>query len=299
MIKNLQGTGVALVTPLNEKLEVDFKGLAKLLQTSNEGSVDYWVVHGTTGESVTTQPAEKKQILEFIQANNPRNLPIAYGLGGNDTSELLRQIDKIDFKGIDAVLSVSPYYNRPSQEGIYLHYKALADICPVPLILYNVPSRTGSTIAPETVIRLSKHANIIGIKEASGNLVACIEIARDKPADFLLISGDDILTIPMIAVGGVGVISTIANAFPKRMSDMVRAALNNDYKLAREHQSKLLTFHHLIAQGGNPVVTKQILAALDICKNYVRLPLAPVDTPFIERIQQEVLRSCYHVISTF
>ena len=146
MIKNLQGTGVALVTPFNEKLEVDFKGLAKLLQTTSEGGVDYWVVHGTTGESVTIQPTEKKQILEFIQANNPRNLPIVYGLGGNDTSELLRQIDKIDFKGIDALLSVSPYYNRPSQEGIYLHYKALADVCPVPLLLYNVPSRTGASL---------------------------------------------------------------------------------------------------------------------------------------------------------
>jgi 4-hydroxy-tetrahydrodipicolinate synthase len=285
MNRNLQGTGVALVTPFDERLAVDFKGLAKLLQTTSEGGVDYWVVHGTTGESVTTQPTEKEQILAFIQANNPRNLPIVYGLGANDTSELLRQIDRMDFKGIDAILSVSPYYNRPSQEGIYLHYQALANACPVPLILYNVPSRTGSHIAPETVIRLSEHPNIIGIKEAAGNLIACIEIAKDKPADFLLISGEDLLTIPIIAIGGVGVISTLANAFPKQVAGMVRAALHNDYKLARRYQSELLPFHQFIAQGGNPVVTKQILAGLDICKNHVRLPLAPVDNLFIERIQ--------------
>jgi 4-hydroxy-tetrahydrodipicolinate synthase len=289
MIQKLQGTGVALVTPFNQKLGVDFEGLSKLLQLTSEGGVDYWVVQGTTGESVTTQPTEKKEILQFIQANNPKNLPIVYGLGGNDTNGLLRQIDKMDFKGIDAILSVSPYYNRPSQEGIYLHYTTLAEACPVPILLYNVPARTGASIAPKTVIRLSNHPNIIGIKEASGNLVACIEIAHEKPADFLLISGDDILTIPIMAVGGVGVISTLANAFPQEMSTMVRATLNNDYITANNYQAKLLPVAQLIAQGGNPVATKQILATLNICRNYVRLPLTPLDSNFVEHIQ-EVLR---------
>lgn len=285
MIEKLKGTGVALVTPFNEKLQVDFEGLSKLLQLNTAGGVNYWVVHGTTGEAATTNPTEKKEILNFIQDNNPNNIPIVYGLGGNNTDDLLNHIKKIDFDGIDAILSVSPYYNKPSQEGIYLHYKALADACPVPILLYNVPSRTGSTIAPETVIRLSIHPNIIGIKEASGNLVSCIEIARKKPADFLLISGDDILTVPIMSIGGVGVISTLANALPKQMVAMVQAALNKDFQLAAEHQFELFPLHQLIMQGGNPVATKQMLAILGVCRNYVRLPLAPIATSFIEQMQ--------------
>ncbi|MHB9148104.1 MAG: 4-hydroxy-tetrahydrodipicolinate synthase [Candidatus Amoebophilus sp.] len=285
MIEKLKGTGVALVTPFDEKLQVDFEGLAKLLQINTAGGVNYWVVHGTTGEAATTTSREKKEILEFIQANNPNAIPIVYGLGGNNTNDLIKQIEEMDFSGIDFVMAVSPYYNKPSQEGIYLHYKMLADVCPIPILLYNVPSRTGSSIAPETVIKLSSHPNIIGIKEASGNLVSCIEIARKKPVDFLLISGDDVLTVPIMSIGGVGVISTLANAFPKQMAAMVQAALNKDFQLAAEHQFELFPLHQLIAQGGNPVATKQMLAALGICKNYVRLPLAPLDTLFIEQMQ--------------
>jgi len=243
------------------------------------------VVHGTTGEAATTTSREKKEILGFIQANNPNAIPIVYGLGGNNTNDLMGQIEEMDFNGIDFVMAVSPYYNKPSQEGIYLHYKMLADVCPVPILLYNVPSRTGSSIAPETVIRLSAHPNIIGIKEASGNLVSCIEIARKKPADFLLISGDDVLTVPIMSIGGVGVISTLANAFPKQMAAMVQAARNKDFQLGAEYQFELFPLHQLIAQGGNPVATKQMLAALGICRNYVRLPLTPPDTLFIEQMQ--------------
>lgn len=286
MIKKLQGTGVALVTPFNEKLQVDFAALAKLLQITAAGGVDYWVVNGTTGESATTQPIEKKQILQFIQANNPRKLPIVYGLGGNDTNGLVRQIDEMDFQGIDAILSVTPYYNRPSQEGMYLHYKMVAQTCPVPILLYNVPARTGSSISPETVIKLTEFPNIVGIKEASGNLLSCIEIAKEKPADFLLISGDDILTLPIMAVGGVGVISTLANAFPKELSGLVQSALANNYTLAREYQAKLFPLHQLVAQGGNPVATKQILSILGVCKHYVRPPLAPLSNSFIKHMQQ-------------
>ena len=286
MINKLQGTGVALVTPFNEKLQVDFTGLAKLLQITADGGVDYWVVNGTTGESATTQPIEKKEILQFIRANNPKKLPIVYGLGGNDTNSLIRQINEMDFQGIDAILSVTPYYNRPSQEGMYLHYKMVAQACPVPILLYNVPARTGSNISPETVIKLSEFSNIVGIKEASGNLLSCIEIANQKPADFLLISGDDILTLPIMAVGGVGVISTLANAFPKELSGLVQSVLSNNYTLAREYQAKLFPLHQLIAQGGNPVATKQILAILDVCKHYVRPPLAPLSNAFVEQMQQ-------------
>jgi 4-hydroxy-tetrahydrodipicolinate synthase len=285
MVERLKGMGTALVTPFNEKLQVDFGGLAKLLQLNTAAGVDYWVVHGTTGEAASTNLTEKKEILSFIQGNNPNNIPIVYGLGANNTYELLNQVEKIDFNGIDAILSVSPYYNKPSQEGIYLHYKALADACPVPVLLYNVPSRTGSTITPETVIRLSAHPNIIGIKEASGNLINCIEIAREKPEGFLLISGDDILTVPIMSIGGVGVISTLANAFPKQMAAMVQAALNKDFVLAAQHQFELLPLHQLITQGGNPLATKQILAALGVCKNCVRLPLTSSDPLFIEQVQ--------------
>jgi 4-hydroxy-tetrahydrodipicolinate synthase len=285
MIEKLRGTGVALVTPFNAKLQVDFEGLAKLLQLNTAARVNYWVVHGTTGEAATTSRTEKKEILEFIQDNNPNNIPIVYGLGGNNTTDVLSHIKGIDFNGIDAILSVSPYYNRPSQEGIYLHYKALADACPVPILLYNVPRRTGSNIDPKTVIRLSNHPNIIGIKEASGNLVSCIEIAREKPENFLLISGEDDLTVPIMSIGGVGVISTLANAFPKQMAAMVQAALNKDFGLAVEHQFELLPLHQLITQGGNPVATKQMLAILGICKNHVRLPLTPLANSLIEQMQ--------------
>lgn len=286
MIKKLQGLGVALVTPFDQKIRVDFKGLSKLLQATAEGGVDYWVVHGSTGEPATTDLGEKKEILAYVQANNPHQLPIVCGLGGNNTHELLRQIEQMDFQGIDAILSVSPYYNKPSQAGIYEHYKSLAAASPVPIILYNVPARTGSTIVPETVIRLSELPNIIGIKEASGDLVACMEIATNKPADFLLIAGDDVMTIPMMSIGGVGVISVLANALPQQMSAIVQAMQRKDYTMAQPFQSEVLELQKLIVKGGNPVTIKQILAMLGICEHYVRLPLMPLDTTFLPYLQE-------------
>ncbi len=286
MREKLQGLGVALVTPFNEKLQVDFEALSKLLQFTAEGGVDYWVVHGSTGESATIDPAEKKEILQYVQAHNPHQLPIVYGLGGNNTHELLRQIEQMDFQVIDAILSVSPYYNRPSQQGIYEHYKCLAAASPVPIILYNVPARTGSTIAPETVIRLSELSNIIGIKEASGDLVACVEIAKNKPADFLLISGDDIMTIPIMSIGGVGVISVLGNALPQQMRGIAHAMRNQDYAAAQQYQFEVLELQKLVLKGGNPVTIKQILAMLGICEHHVRLPLVPLDTTFLPYLQQ-------------
>jgi len=277
MIKQrLQGTGVALITPFDEKLQVDFEGLSKLLQLTVKEGVDYVVIHGTTGEAATTTLEEKKEVLAFVKAYNSKDMPIVYGLGGNNTKGVLKKIAATDFQGIDAVLTVSPYYNRPSQEGIYLHYKAIADACPVPIILYNVPARTGSNLEASTTLRLSEHPNIIGIKEASGNLIQCLAIAKGKPADFLLISGDDILTVPMIAIGAAGVISTLANGFPRQVCQMVQAALQHDYVKARAYQFRLLKLHELVSKGGNPAATKQILEALSVCKHYVRLPLAPV-----------------------
>ncbi len=289
MRERLKGLGVALVTPFDKELRIDFKGLSNLLEVTAAGGVDYWVVHGSTGEAATVEPAEKKEILQYVQAHNPHQLPIVYGLGGNNTQELLRQIEQIDFQGIDAILSVSPYYNRPSQTGIYEHYKCLAAASPVPIILYNVPARTGSTIAPETVIRLSELSNIIGIKEASGDLVACMEIAKNKPADFLLIAGDDVMTIPIMAIGGVGVISVLANALPQQMSAIVEAMWNKDYTTAQKHQFELFPLQQLITQGGNPVTIKQILALLKVGEGYVRLPLVTPSSAFVQYIQEVLL----------
>jgi 4-hydroxy-tetrahydrodipicolinate synthase len=285
MMKKLIGAGVALVTPFDAKLQVDFQGLQKLLKLVTQSDVNYLVVHGTTGEAATTTPEEKKIILSFIHAHNPNQLPIVCGIGGNNTHEVIKTIENTDFKGIDAVLSVSPYYNKPSQEGIYQHYKAIAAMCPVPLLLYNVPSRTGSNINAMTTLRLSECNNIVGIKESSGDLLQCIDIAKNKAHDFLLISGDDMLTVPMITMGGAGVISTIGNIFPKRVAQMVNCALQGNYQAAREYAFSLLKPAQMISQAGNPVGTKQLLKLLTLCQNYVRLPL----TAAAEELDPEVL----------
>jgi 4-hydroxy-tetrahydrodipicolinate synthase len=290
MTKKFIGTGVALVTPFDAKLNVDFQGLQRLLDHIANSKVSYLVVHGTTGEAATTTPEEKKEILSFVRAHNTNNLPIVYGIGGNNTHEVINTIKNTPFQGIDAVLSASPYYNKPSQEGIYQHYKAIAEVCPVPILLYNVPSRTGTNMTAATTLRLSKHPNIIGIKEASGDLLQCIEIAKGKHSDFLIISGDDILTLPIMAAGAVGVISTVANGFPKTMSHMVDLALQGNGAAARPHAWALLPIDRLIGQAGNPVGTKQLLAALGICKNYVRLPLVTAPASLAQKIQAAVLQ---------
>jgi 4-hydroxy-tetrahydrodipicolinate synthase len=282
--QRLKGTGVALVTPFDANLNIDFTHLSGLIQFINQQGTHYWVIHGTTGEAATTSKAEKKEILDFLVANNPRRLPIVYGLGGNNTQEILNTLLEMDFRGIDAILSVTPYYNRPSQQGLYAHYQAIANASPVPVILYNVPSRTGIHLAAHTVIALSKHPNIIGIKEASGNLEQCLDIATHTPADFLLISGDDILTVPMMAIGAVGVISTLANAFPKHFYEMVEAVFRNDYIKAQKYQADLLAINRLVIQEGNPVAIKQILEARQLCMHYVRLPLASCS----DNIKQEI-----------
>lgn len=273
MTEKLIGTGVALVTPFDAQLNVDFQGLERLLVYIADSHVRYLVVHGTTGEAATTTAEEKKAILAFVQAHNPKKLPIVCGISGNNTREVVKTMASTDFQGIDAVLTASPYYNKPSQEGIYQHYKALADACPVPLLLYNVPARTGANIEAATTLRLSAHPNIVGIKEASGDLLQCIAIAKEKPEAFLLISGEDMLTLPMMAIGATGVIATIANGWPKTMSQMVELALQGNHTAAQPYAFSLLQPTALISQAGNPVGTKQLLAALAICQNCVRFPL--------------------------
>jgi len=212
-MKKLYGTGVALITPFTESLEVDYKALKKLLNHTAKG-VDYYVVMGTTGETPTCTSVEKKSILAFVKMNNSKNLPIVMGIGGNSTTEVIEAIKETDFNGVTALLSVCPYYNKPSQEGVYQHFKKVADRSPVPVILYNIPGRTGINMTADTTLRLAAHPNIIGIKEASGNLEQCMKIIKEAPKDFMMISGDDMLTTPLYALGGKGVISVLANAFP-------------------------------------------------------------------------------------
>ena len=272
-MNELIGTGVALVTPFHEDVSIDFESLKKLLIHTCAGGVDYLVVMGTTAETATLSKDEKKQILKFVKDNSPVKIPILYGIGGNNTQELINEIKDTDLKGVSAILSVTPYYNKPSQEGLYYHYMKLADHSPIPLILYNVPGRTGINMTAQTTARLSAHPNIIGIKEASGDLVQCIEIKKNTPDDFLLIAGDDILAVPMISIGGVGAIAVMANIFPKAFSDMIRFAIQNNFNAASEILRKFTTLNPLLYAEGNPVGAKCALSLMGLVKNVVRLPL--------------------------
>jgi 4-hydroxy-tetrahydrodipicolinate synthase len=282
-MKKFYGTGVALVTPFLEDGTIDFKSLKKLLNHTAKG-VDYYVVMGTTGESATLSKTEKKKVLEFVINNNSKKLPIVFGIGGNYTQEVIQTIRETNFEGIDAILSVSPYYNKPSQEGIYQHFKLIADASPVPVILYNVPGRTASNITAETTLRLTNHKNILGIKEASGNLEQCMNIAKSKPKDFLLISGDDMLTVPMYAIGGVGVISVLANALPQPFKKMKDFSFEGNFKKASVEQFKLLEINGPMYEEGNPVGVKFLLSLKGICLPAVRLPLVIASSKLKEKI---------------
>lgn len=282
-MKKLYGTGVALITPFTENLEVDFKSLKKLLNHTAKG-VDYYVVMGTTGESSTITADEKKRILQYIKDNNSKKLPLVYGIGGNHTQQVLDSISKTDLEGVAALLSVSPYYNKPSQEGIYQHFKAVADACPIPVILYNVPGRTASNMSVETTLRLAEHSNIIGIKEASGNIEQCMRIAKDIPKDFLLISGDDLLTVALYAIGAKGVISVLANAYPIVFKKMKEFSVAGNYSKASQEAFKLLNINNLMYEEGNPVGLKALLEDMQICTRNVRLPLASASESLHKRI---------------
>ena len=283
-MKKLTGTGVALVTPFTNTGSVDYKSLRKLMSHTAKG-VDYYVVMGTTGESVTVSKEEKKEILNFVKANNKKNLPIVYGLGGSNTEEVLATIKHTDFSGVEAILSVSPYYNKPSQEGIYQHFKTIATKCPVPVILYNVPGRTASNMSATTTLRLAQHKNILGIKEASGNMEQCMKIAAEKPDDFLLISGDDMLTVPLYSVGAAGVISVLANAFPQCFRKMKEYAFAGKFDKASKELFILLDINGPMYEEGNPVGIKYVLSELGICEEHVRLPLVKGSDSLKKKIQ--------------
>jgi 4-hydroxy-tetrahydrodipicolinate synthase len=285
MRPKFHGVAPALVTPMLADGQVDYQGLKRLIQHVTDGGVDYLVVHGTTGESATTDKNEQKAILDFIKENNSKSLPIVYGLGGNNTPNVVQALKDIDFQGVDAILSVCPYYNKPGARGVIAHYTAIADASPVPVIMYNIPGRSGINMSSTTTLTLAQHPNIIGIKEASCIIEQCMEIYKDKPENFLLISGDDVQAVPTIACGGVGIISVIANAIPAKFTELIHAAMDGDFLKARTMLGSFLAIDPLLYEEGNPVGVKKILELKGICSSEVRLPLMKASDELGERMQ--------------
>lgn len=283
------GTGVAIVTPFQADGQVDYTGLEALVNYLIDGGVEYLVSLGTTGENATLTAAEKQKVFEKTAEYAAGRVNLVAGIAGNNTLEVAEQIKNFKEKGYDAILSASPAYNKPSQEGIYQHYKALAEVSPLPIILYNVPSRTGSNISAETTVRLANDfKNIIGIKEASGNFDQLNQLFRDKPEGFLVISGDDPITLPMIALGGSGVISVVANALPKQFSDMVRLCLKGDFAAAQKEHSKFIDFTRLMFIEGSPAGIKTALKNAGVCGDTLRLPLVQVSPATAGKIAAEM-----------
>ncbi len=286
-VSKFRGTGVAIITPFKNDGSVDYKQLEKVVQHIIKGKCEYIVVLGTTGESVTLSKEEKKAVVKCVVKAAQKKVPVVLGHGGNNTQELLEGLDTLDFTGIDALLSVSPYYNKPTQEGIYQHYAAIAKKSPLPIILYNVPGRTASNITAETTLRLAHDfKNIIAVKEASGNIEQMMKIINGKPKDFLVISGDDALTMPLSACGGDGVISVVANAFPKDYSEMVRLSLKGDFAKAQKLHYKLLDIIGLLFVDGNPAGVKYAMNQLGVCNDTVRLPLVSITKPTADKLKE-------------
>jgi 4-hydroxy-tetrahydrodipicolinate synthase len=284
-----KGTGVAIVTPFHDSGNIDFGSFEKIIEHIINGGVNYIVALGTTGESVTLSKDEKVAVLDFVVETVNKRVPVVAGLGGNSTQEVINTIKATSFDGISAILSVTPYYNKPQQKGLYNHFKAIAGMCPVPVILYNVPGRTSVNLNAETTVRLAEDfPGIIGIKEASGNLVQCMEIIRDRPNGFLLISGDDAMTLPIMALGGEGVISVVANAFPREFSEMVNLCLKGKFAKARSVHMNLLRFTNALFADGSPSGIKAAMEMLGFCKSYVRLPLVKVNKNVSASIFEQV-----------
>lgn len=284
----LKGVGVALVTPFNEDLSVDFDSLTRLIDYNIENGTNYLVVLGTTAEAATLSAEEKKQVIEHIIKVTDKRVPLVLGIGGNNTLEVKKQIEEADLSAFEAVLSVSPYYNKPNQEGLYQHYKALASTGKN-IIVYNVPSRTGQNIEAETTLRLAKEfPNLFMIKEAAPNILQYFDILRKKPEGFNLVSGDDEYTLPVTLAGGNGVISVIAQAYPKEFSTMVQLAFEGKVKEAYEIHNKLVEITRLIFAEGNPCGIKAVLTEKGIVKNYLRLPLVPASESLYARIKAEM-----------
>jgi 4-hydroxy-tetrahydrodipicolinate synthase len=285
MKNKFTGTGVALITPFKSDFSVDFPSLKQLVDIIIRGGVEYLVALGTTSESATLDDSEKKEVVKAILEANAARVPVVIGIGGNNTQSVVNQINNNDFTGISGLLSVVPYYNKPQQAGMIAHFEAVANASPVPVILYNVPGRTAVNMKTETTIRLAAHPNIVAVKEASGDFMQIMQIFREKETDFEVLSGDDALTLPLIAAGASGVISVTANAFPFEFSEMVRLARNNEFDKARELHYKLMKITELFFADGSPAGIKALLSMKGLCSEIVRLPLVNVN----ENIRNQIL----------
>ena len=286
-MQSLIGTGVALVTPFKADFSIDTEALCRIVNFSIDGGIEYLVILGTTAENATLTQEEKELVIKTVVECNNGRLPLVLGVGGNDTRRIVDELKTRDFSNFMAILSVSPFYNKPTQEGIYQHFKAVSEASPVPVIIYNVPGRTSSNMLPKTVLRLANDfKNIVAIKEAAGDMVQAMQILKDKPKDFLVISGDDMIALPMVLAGGSGVISVIGQGFPKEFSEMIRLGLNRKVDEAFKSQYLLADCIDMIFEQGNPAGIKQVFEALGLADSYVRLPLVQVDESLQQRIEQ-------------
>jgi 4-hydroxy-tetrahydrodipicolinate synthase len=286
-MKKFKGTGVAIVTPFKNDSSIDFAALGRVINHVINGGINYIVAMGTTGEASTLTKDEKKALISYVLEVADNRIPVVVGIGGNNTQEVINTIRHTDLSGVDGILSVVPYYNKPNQRGLFQHFKAVATCSPVSVIMYNVPGRTSSNLTAETCLQLVHECeNIVGLKEASGDMKQIMSILKGKPENFNLISGDDLMTIPIIAAGGAGVISVLANAFPSHCTELVNNCLKNNYKQAREIQFKFLELTELLFTEGNPPGIKAALNVLNICHNNLRLPLVPVSRQTYTRIQK-------------
>ena len=287
LLQQLRGTGVALVTPFQSNFNIDYPALEKIIDFVIDGGVEYLVTMGTTGETPTLPKEEKKAIIEFTYEKVAGRVPVVVGVGGNNTAELEKELAWFPLDKATAVLSASPYYSKPSQEGLFQHYKALAAASPKPIILYNVPGRTGRNLNAATTIRLAREVkNIAGIKEASGDMAQCMEILRDRPESFLVVSGDDALALPQIACGMDGVISVAANSFPRAFTDMVRLSLKGDFKGAKTLNDRLIAGYELLFAENNPAGVKAAMYELKLIGNYLRLPVVPLSAELQAKVKE-------------
>lgn len=285
----LIGTGVALVTPFKEDFSIDTEALKSIVNFSVDGGIEYLVILGTTAENATLSQEEKELVIKTVIDSNNGRLPLVLGVGGNDTMKIVEELKTRDFSPFVAILSVSPFYNKPTQEGIYQHFKMVAEASPIPVILYNVPGRTASNMLPSTVLRLANDfKNIVAVKEAAGDMVQAMQLIKNKPNDFLIISGDDMIALPMVLAGGSGVISVIGQGFPKEFSEMIRLGLNRKVNAAYKIQYLLDDCIEMIFEQGNPAGIKQVFQSLGIAESFVRLPLVKVDESLRDRINQFV-----------
>jgi 4-hydroxy-tetrahydrodipicolinate synthase len=288
-MQSLIGTGVALVTPFNKDFSIDTEALKRIVNFSVAGGIEYLVILGTTAENATLSKDEKELVIKTVVDCNGGRLPLVLGVGGNDTRKIVEELQTRDFSSFIAILSVSPFYNKPTQEGIYQHFKAISQASPLPIIIYNVPGRTSSNMLPKTVLRLANDfQNIVAVKEAAGDMVQAMQIVKDKPKDFLVISGDDMIALPMVLAGGAGVISVIGQGFPKEFSEMIRLGLNRKVDEAFKIQYLLSDGIDMIFEQGNPAGIKQVFHSLGIADSFVRLPLVEVDASLRGRIDQFV-----------